>query len=171
MGNCQGAEAATIVILHPSNKVERIYWSVSANEVMVSNPGHYVAMIINSPAAKTENCTPVKQLKLLRPDDTLLIGQVYRLVSFEDVLKEFAEKKCKKLGKLLKERGALNLEPKNSNSKSKSKLANCSSDKTEQDVQNLGNSGGGGGGSSVGRHHGGGGQWRPTLESIAEIRS
>ncbi|CAI9758477.1 unnamed protein product [Fraxinus pennsylvanica] len=164
MGNCQAAEAATVVILHPNNKVERICWSVSANEVMASNPGHYVALIITSPAAKTRNGTPVKQLKLLRSEDTLLIGQVYRLVSFEDVLKEFAEKKCKKLGKLLKERGALNLEPKNS--KSKSNPANCSSDKTEQDAQHPGSSRGGRG---TGRHHGGGGQWRPALQSIAEI--
>ncbi|CAA2970604.1 uncharacterized protein LOC111367260 [Olea europaea var. sylvestris] len=163
MGNCQAAEAATVLILHPNNKVERIYKSVCANEVMASNPGHYVALIITSPAAKTGNGTPVKQLKLLRPDDTLLIGQVYRLVSFEDVLKEFAEKKCKKLGKLLKERGALNLEPKK---KSKSKPANCSSHKTQQDVQHLSSSGRGRG---TGRHHVGGGQWRPALQSIAEI--
>lgn len=27
--------------------------------------------------------TPTKHLKLLRPDDTLLIGRVYRLVSYE----------------------------------------------------------------------------------------
>ncbi|KAL0332352.1 UNVERIFIED_CONTAM: hypothetical protein Scaly_2136700 [Sesamum calycinum] len=100
MGNCQAAEAATVVIHHPGgNKVERIYWSVSANEVMRSNPGHYVAMVIASPAARTENGTPVKQLKLLRPDDTLLLGQK-------------AAKKCVKLGKLLKERGAFNIDTK-----------------------------------------------------------
>lgn len=84
MGNCQAAEAATVVIQHPGgNKVQRIYWSVSANEVMNSNPRHYVAVVIASPAAKSENGTPVKRLKLLRPDDTLLLGQVYRLISFE----------------------------------------------------------------------------------------
>lgn len=84
MGNCQAAEAATVVIQHGGNRVERIYWSVSANEIMASNPGHYVAMVIASPAVRTtENGTPVKQLKLLRPEDTLLLGQVYRLVSFE----------------------------------------------------------------------------------------
>ncbi|RVX23673.1 hypothetical protein CK203_000758 [Vitis vinifera] len=110
MGNCQAAEAATVVIQHPGNKIERIYWSVSAHEVMTSNPGHYVALVVTSPTAKSENGTPLKQLKLLRPDDTLLIGQVYRLVSFEDVLKEFAAKKSVKLGKLLKERGGLGLE-------------------------------------------------------------
>lgn len=83
MGNCQAAEAATVVIQHPGNKIERIYWSVSANEIMGSNPGHYVALVVTSPTMKNENGTPVKQLKLLKPDDTLLIGQVYRLVSFE----------------------------------------------------------------------------------------
>lgn len=83
MGNCQAAEAATVVIQHPGNKIERVYWSVSANEVMSSNPGHYVALVVTSPTLKNENGTPLKQLKLLRPDDTLLIGHVYRLISFE----------------------------------------------------------------------------------------
>ncbi|XP_028098929.1 uncharacterized protein LOC114298532 [Camellia sinensis] len=120
---------------HPGNKIERFYWSVSANEVMSANPDHYVTLVmkrlvkdevtaesgggqghVGEPrslrhtcrnlTSKSENRTPVKQLKLLRPDDTLLIGQVYRLISFEDVLKEFAAKKCVKLGKLL-QRGAL----------------------------------------------------------------
>jgi len=83
MGNCQAAELATVVIHHPGNKVERIYWSVSAHEVMNSNPGHYVALVVSSPTLKSENGMPLKHLKLLRPDDTLLIGQVYRLISFE----------------------------------------------------------------------------------------
>lgn len=83
MGNCQAAEAATVVIQHPGNKIERIYWSVSANVIMNSNPGHYVALLATSPTLKSENGLPVKQLKLLRPDDTLLIGRVYRLISFE----------------------------------------------------------------------------------------
>ncbi|KAJ4844184.1 hypothetical protein Tsubulata_000847 [Turnera subulata] len=112
MGNCQVAEAATVVIQHPGNKVERIYWFVSAHEIMNSNPGNYVALVVTSPTLRAENGLPVKQLKLLRPDDTLLIGHVYRLVSFEDVLKEFAAKKCVKLGKLLKQRGGLGAETK-----------------------------------------------------------
>ncbi|XWS29692.1 hypothetical protein CRYUN_Cryun24cG0051900 [Craigia yunnanensis] len=137
MGNCQAAEAATVVIQHPGNKIERIYWSVSANEIMSSNPGHYVALLVTSPTLKNENGMPLKQLKLLKPDDTLLIGQVYRLISFEDVLKEFSAKKCVKLGKLLKERGGVGLGmelkrkdlPTASNLKPKlnSKSDNCSS--------------------------------------------
>lgn len=84
MGNCQAAEAATVVIQRPGGAVQRIYWSVSANEVMASNPGHYVAVVTVS--ARSENGVPVKQLKLLRPDDTLHIGHVYRLISFEGLM-------------------------------------------------------------------------------------
>lgn len=88
MGNCQAAEAATVVIQHPeNNKIERIYWSVTANEIMSSNPGHYVALVVTSPTLKNENGLPLKQLKLLKPDDALLIGQVYRLISFEGIVK------------------------------------------------------------------------------------
>uniref|UniRef100_A0A5B6ZPU8 DUF4228 domain-containing protein n=1 Tax=Davidia involucrata TaxID=16924 RepID=A0A5B6ZPU8_DAVIN len=174
MGNCQAAEAATVVIQHPGNKVERIYWSVSAHEVMTSNPGHYVALVVTSPTAKSENGKPLKQLKLLRPDDTLLIGQVYRLISFEDVLKEFAAKKCVKLGKLLKQSGGLSGEKKkvsggpcpNPNS------SNGPSVEMEREVYQLGSSSGSRG-MGMGRHHGGGGggggQWKPALQSIAEV--
>ncbi|KAK8544279.1 hypothetical protein V6N13_034641 [Hibiscus sabdariffa] len=189
MGNCQAAEAATVVIQHPApgNKIQRIYWSVTANEIMGSNPGHYVALVVTSPTLKNENGTPLKQLKLLKPDDTLLIGHVYRLVSFEDVLKEFAAKKCVKLGKLLKENGGLGLgmglkrkdlptTASNMNQKLNTKSDNGSDVKVEQEVNRSGSGGGGGGGGGgsryMGRHHGGGsggGQWRPALQSIAEI--
>ncbi|XP_011031305.1 PREDICTED: uncharacterized protein LOC105130466 [Populus euphratica] len=174
MGNCQAAEAATVVIQHPGNKIERIYWSVSAHEIMNSNPGHYVAHVVTSPTTRTENGLPLKQLKLLRPDDTLLIGHVYRLVSFEDVLKEFAAKKCVKLGKLLKESRGLGGEMKRKNS---SDLLNPISNsdnsiKVEQEVNRLGSNGGSTSSSSrggVGMHYGaGGGQWKPALQSISE---
>ncbi|GFY93716.1 hypothetical protein Acr_09g0001620 [Actinidia rufa] len=109
MGNCQTAEAATVIIQHPGDKVERIYGSVSAHEVMYSNPGHYVALVFTSPAEDSDNGVAAKRLKLLRPGDTLLMGQVYRLISFEDVLKVFAEKKSVKLAKLL-ERGGFSMD-------------------------------------------------------------
>ncbi|PWA75988.1 hypothetical protein CTI12_AA238100 [Artemisia annua] len=113
MGNCQAAEAAAVVIMHPgNNKIERIYYSVSARDVMSLNPGHYVGVIVTMQGPNSENGMPVKKLRLLKPEDMLLIGNVYRLVCFEDVLKEFAAKKCVKLGKLLKERGVLVLEKK-----------------------------------------------------------
>ncbi|KAK6146713.1 hypothetical protein DH2020_020582 [Rehmannia glutinosa] len=86
MGNCHAAEAATMVVQHPGgNKVDRIYWSVSANEIMNSNPGHYVVQVVAAATAKN-GLPAVKQVKLLRPDDTLVIGQVYRLISFEDLI-------------------------------------------------------------------------------------
>ncbi|KAL2504737.1 hypothetical protein Adt_20358 [Abeliophyllum distichum] len=167
MGNCQAAEAAAAVIQQPGNKVERFYSAVSAHEIMTSNPGHYVALVINSP----ENGSPVKQLKLQRPEDTLLIGQVYRLISFEDVLKEFAAKKSVKLGKLLKERGSLDLEPNKTLAagpypNSNSRLANGCSAKMGQELLGLGSSTNCG--RCVGRHRVGG-PWRPTLQSIAEF--
>ncbi|XP_052195312.1 uncharacterized protein LOC127803253 [Diospyros lotus] len=163
MGNCQAAEAATVVIQHPGNKVERIYWSVSAHEIMNANPGHYVALVVNSPTVKLDNGTPARQLKLLRPDNTLLIGQVYRLISFEDVLKEFAAKKCLKLGKLL-ERGGIGLEKTKlcggSNLNRSPNPENCPTIKVQHQVYRVGSSGGKGGG---------GGQWKPALQSIAEV--
>lgn len=79
MGNCQAADAATVVIIvHPGYKVETIYCSVTAADVMNSNPGHYVAQLI-----KTDNGLPVKQLKILQPHHTLLLGQVYRLITYQ----------------------------------------------------------------------------------------
>lgn len=166
MGNCQAAELATVVIHHPGNKVERIYWSVSAHEVMNSNPGHYVALVVSSPTLKSENGMPLKHLKLLRPDDTLLIGQVYRLISFEDVLKEFASKKCGKLGKLLKESGNHGIQMKHRDFRA----PNPSPVKVERETQRTESNGSRSTNRSVGRHIvGGSGQWRPALQSIAEF--
>lgn len=80
MGNCQAAEAEAVVILRPGNKIQRIYSSVvTARHVMSSNPGHYVAVVVTL----FENGLPVKKLKLLRPDDSLLVGKVYLLICFD----------------------------------------------------------------------------------------
>nr|AFK44739.1 unknown [Lotus japonicus] len=169
MGNCQAAEAATVVIQHPGNKIERIYWSLSANQVMNLNPGHYVALVLMSSENNNNNGTPLnsKHLKLLRPEDTLLIGQVYRLISFEDVLKEFASKKSGKLGKLLKERGTHGVHLKHKDSRATSSDTPI---KVEQDIQRMGNNGSSSNNKGVRRHfNGGSGHWRPALQSIAEI--
>ncbi|THU64345.1 hypothetical protein C4D60_Mb01t25520 [Musa balbisiana] len=117
MGNCQAAEAATVVIQHPGGRVERAYWSLTASQVMAANPGHYVAVIIvapppsalNSADASSSAChdsgggrgARVKHLRLLRANDTLHIGHVYRLVSFQDVPREFASKRQVRLSRLL----------------------------------------------------------------------
>ncbi|CAA7034638.1 unnamed protein product [Microthlaspi erraticum] len=177
MGNCQAAEAATVVIHHPAeNKVERIYWSVTASDVMKSNPGHYVAVVVTSTTQRNEKGSPLKQLKLLRPDDTLLIGHVYRLVSFEEVLNEFATKKCVKLGKLLKEGGGLELKKKTKHGKKTDRetgRTNPNSDLKEDGANDTVAEEDGGDG-FMRRSHGGrrgGGGWRPALRSIPEFGS
>ncbi|KAL6649412.1 hypothetical protein ACP70R_013636 [Stipagrostis hirtigluma subsp. patula] len=103
MGNCQAAEAAAVLIQHPGGgRTDRAYWALSAGDVMAANPGHYVAAVITAPPAAGDpsGAAPVKHLKLLRPDDTLLLGRVYRLVSFEEVLREFASKRQVKLSRV-----------------------------------------------------------------------
>ncbi|XP_057500553.1 uncharacterized protein LOC130784631 [Actinidia eriantha] len=164
MGNCQTAEAATVIIQHPGDKVERIYGSVSAHEVMYSNPGHYVALVFTSPEEDSDNGAAAKRLKLLRPGDTLLMGQVYRLISFEDVLKVFAEKKSVKLAKLL-ERGGFSMEK---TKPSGGPTLNPNPNPNHPSIQaefRLGSS------SSrvTGKHNVGGGQWKPALQSIEEV--
>ncbi|ERN18602.1 hypothetical protein AMTRI_Chr12g239130 [Amborella trichopoda] len=157
MGNCQAAEAATVVIEHPDGKIQRIYWSVSANEIMTLNPGHYVAAITVSPTAKSENGAPLRQLKLLRPDDTMHIGHVYRLISFEEVLKEFSGKKYARLSRLL----SLQKKPRSNGGGERRETSSRSDSeklpKPERDVHKSG--------TRVARH----GQWRPALQSIAEV--
>ncbi|KAL1196466.1 hypothetical protein V5N11_023157 [Cardamine amara subsp. amara] len=182
MGNCQAAEAATVLIHHPAeNKVERIYWSVTASDVMRSNPGNYVAVVVTSPTLKNEKGSPLKQLKLLRPEDSLLIGNVYRLVSFEEVLNEFATKKCVKLGKLLKEGGGLDLTKKKKKKQRKNvdqetgRINPNSDPDPNQDGANDTVAEEDGGDGFLRRSHGGGrgggGGWRPALGSIPEFGS
>ncbi|CAN6324165.1 unnamed protein product [Urochloa humidicola] len=63
---------------------------------MAANPGHYVAAVIvpaDDAAADASRAAKKRRLKLLRPDDTLALGGVYRLVSFEEVLREFVSKR------------------------------------------------------------------------------
>jgi len=94
MGNCQAAEAAAVVIQHPGGKVERLYGAATAAEVMRSNPGHYVALVVlrvsrpgsggggDGGGAKPDPAgAKITKVKLLKPKDTLLLGQVYRLIT------------------------------------------------------------------------------------------
>jgi len=93
MGNCQAVDAAALVIQHPSGKIERLYWPVSASEVMRTNPGHYVSLII--PLAVPPDQGQINQeqkavlftrVKLLRPNETLTLGHAYRLVTTQGIL-------------------------------------------------------------------------------------
>jgi len=99
MGNCQAIDAAALVIQHPSGKIERLYWPVSASDVMKMNPGHYVSLIIPLPLPDQENQPPEQKtvrftrVKLLRPNDTLALGHAYRLVTSQEVKKVLRAKK------------------------------------------------------------------------------
>ncbi|XP_027338922.1 uncharacterized protein LOC113852755 [Abrus precatorius] len=110
MGNCHAIDAATLVIQHPSGKVDKFYAPVSASHVMKTNPGHYVALLISTtlcPTKDIENCpnksdnttNPVRltRIKLLKPTDTLVLGQVYRLITTQEVMKGLREKQKAKM--------------------------------------------------------------------------
>ncbi|XP_059638439.1 uncharacterized protein LOC132280736 [Cornus florida] len=105
MGNCQAIDNATLVIQHPCGRVENLYWPVTASEVMKTNPGHYVALLLNTTlcpstatatATTTNNPVRITRIKLLRPTDTLVLGQVYRLITAQEVMKGLWAKKYAK---------------------------------------------------------------------------
>ncbi|KAI3516320.1 hypothetical protein L1887_15234 [Cichorium endivia] len=100
MGNCQAIDAAALVIQHPTGKIERMYWSVTASEVMKMNPGHYVSIIIPLPpkdGEEDDKTIRFTRVKLLRPSDTLVLGRAYRLVTTNDVMKVVRAKRHAKL--------------------------------------------------------------------------
>ncbi|GMQ10190.1 hypothetical protein CsSME_00053288 [Camellia sinensis var. sinensis] len=89
MGNCQAIDNATLAIQHPCGRVDKLYWPVNASEVMKMNPGHYVALLLTTTTTTTtgshnsSNSVRITRIKLLRPTDTLILGQVYRLITTE----------------------------------------------------------------------------------------
>ncbi|KAL4336228.1 hypothetical protein GQ457_07G016710 [Hibiscus cannabinus] len=98
MGNCQAVDAAALVIQHPSGRLERLYWSIQASEVMRMNPGHYVSLIIPLPVSPEEQGSTVRftRVKLLRPTETLTLGHAYRLITSQEVVKVLRAKKYAK---------------------------------------------------------------------------
>ncbi|KAJ8569838.1 hypothetical protein K7X08_006415 [Anisodus acutangulus] len=104
MGNCQAVDAAALVIQHPTGKIDRMYWPISASEVMKMNPGHYVSLIIPLPISSSDDNSDDKtvrftSVKLLRPTDTLVLGRAYRLVTTQEVMKVLRAKKHAKMKK------------------------------------------------------------------------
>ncbi|CAL0314040.1 unnamed protein product [Lupinus luteus] len=101
MGNCQAVDAAVLVIQHPCGKIDRLYWPVTASEVMKTNPGHYVSLIIPLPESqqqqqqKNQEHKTVRftRVKLLRPNETLNLGHAYRLITTQEVMKVLKAKK------------------------------------------------------------------------------
>ncbi|XP_027361378.1 uncharacterized protein LOC113869312 [Abrus precatorius] len=104
MGNCQAVDAAVLVIQHPCGKIERLYWPVTASEVMRTNPGHYVSLIIPLPVQPHDQNQDHKtvrftRVKLLRPNETLNLGHAYRLITTQEVMKVLKAKKHAKTRK------------------------------------------------------------------------
>ncbi|KAK9064510.1 hypothetical protein SSX86_015892 [Deinandra increscens subsp. villosa] len=104
MGNCQAVDAAALVVQHPSGKIERMYCSVTAGEIMKMYPGHYVSLIIPLPGAENHDGSGNKtvrftRVKLLRPSDTLVLGRAYRLVTSHEVMKVLRAKRQAKMNK------------------------------------------------------------------------
>ncbi|CAL9753838.1 unnamed protein product [Musa acuminata subsp. burmannicoides] len=83
MGNCQAPEA--VVIQHPGGREEQLYWPMSAADVMKSNPGYHVALVTLCVSEERGDggggVVRLTRVRLLKPKDVLLLGQVYRLVT------------------------------------------------------------------------------------------
>ncbi|XP_024396601.1 uncharacterized protein [Physcomitrium patens] len=93
MGNCHAVDPVCATVEHPNGKVEKLYFSSSAQQLMLQYPGHYVALVSPPPTPIADCPAHVKRkLKLLPPGTMLNIGSCYRLVSFEDVLSEMSDK-------------------------------------------------------------------------------
>ncbi|KAL4569608.1 hypothetical protein LXL04_025249 [Taraxacum kok-saghyz] len=158
MGNCQAVDAAALVIQHPSGKIERMYSSASASEIMKMNPGHYVSLIIPLPGAETQDTSGNKtvrftRVKLLRPTDTLVLGRAYRLVTSHEVMKVLRAKRQAKMKKELPESMA---EKEETSSETENSSQVVTHERTYR--QRSG---------SFSRSK----SWRPSLQSISEAAS
>ncbi|KAJ4846519.1 hypothetical protein Tsubulata_030938 [Turnera subulata] len=143
MGNCQAVDAAALVIQHPSGKIERLYWPVTASEVMRTNPGHYVSLIIPLPNSSSgeehqEQKTTVQftRVKLLRPSDTLALGHAYRLVTTQEVMKVLRAKKSAKMNRQQSEAAAAAVDKSQAAISDKQKASDCQLQGRKSDVEN-----------------------------------
>nr|XP_018681720.1 PREDICTED: uncharacterized protein LOC103985374 isoform X3 [Musa acuminata subsp. malaccensis] len=100
MGNCQAPEA--VVIQHPGGREEQLYWPMSAADVMKSNPGYHVALVtlcVSEERGDGGGVVRLTRVRLLKPKDVLLLGQVYRLVTSQEVTMALRARKQEKLNK------------------------------------------------------------------------
>ncbi|XP_009762319.1 uncharacterized protein [Nicotiana sylvestris] len=167
MGNCQAIDAAALVIQHPSGKIERTDWPVSANEVMKMNPGHYVTLVIPLPnsASGQDKTVPFTRVKLLRPTDTLVLGRVYRLVTTQEVMKVL---RAKKHGKMRKKQQELKENSENQRSSCELEAGNSEPDKDSEALEHERQK------QRPGMSHSAAARsksWRPSLQSISESSS
>uniref|UniRef100_A0A0E0DZM4 Uncharacterized protein n=1 Tax=Oryza meridionalis TaxID=40149 RepID=A0A0E0DZM4_9ORYZ len=183
MGNCQAAEAATVVVQHPGGRVERLYWATTAAEVMRANPGHYVALVTlrvaeekrpppppPPPPARAERRGTVRvtRVKLLKPQDTLLLGQAYRLITVDEVTRALQAKKEEKSRRAAAQHHHLESKPAAAAAAAGVRINSGGDDHTQLD-ENLDQHDRDGQRSSSATHsrHR---QWRPSLHSIAEMQ-
>ncbi|XP_063948677.1 uncharacterized protein LOC108203449 isoform X2 [Daucus carota subsp. sativus] len=103
MGNCQAIDNASLVIQQPSGRVDKMYTGVPASDIMKTNPGYYVALLLTTtlyPPSSNNQPLRITRIKLLRPTDNLLLGHTYRLLSSQEVMKGlWAKKYAKKQNK------------------------------------------------------------------------
>ncbi|KAK1608307.1 hypothetical protein QYE76_031980 [Lolium multiflorum] len=189
MGNCQAADAAAVVIQHPGDgKVERLYWPATAADVMRKNPGHYVALVVlhvsgagdakTDPAVAGGGGARITKVKLLKPKDTLLLGQVYRLITSQEVTKAVQARRQEKMrvcDEVIEQQQQQRprLHRRRQPPRPRGDAATEANDEQRQptDHQELRrlekdrhrSVTGGGGGAGRGRH------WRPSLQSITEL--
>ncbi|URE03501.1 hypothetical protein MUK42_19779 [Musa troglodytarum] len=101
MGNCQAPEA--VVIQHPGGREEQLYWPMSAADVMKSNPGYHVALVTLCVSEQRGDggggVVRLTRVRLLKPKDVLLLGQVYRLVTSQEVTLALRARTQEKLNK------------------------------------------------------------------------
>ncbi|XP_050373777.1 uncharacterized protein LOC126791374 [Argentina anserina] len=192
MGNCQAIDAAALVIQHPSGKIERLYWTISASEVMRLNPGHYVSLII--PLTATESGSDhhhqeeemqeqkggggggggtvrFTRVKLLRPNEILALGHAYRLVTTQEVMEVLRAKKYAKTKKLQVE--SL-LERTSRTAVSEKQNSSCDETENKENISHATNherrpprTASGNAAGAVMRSK----SWRPSLQSISEAGS
>ncbi|KAF9625716.1 hypothetical protein IFM89_026296 [Coptis chinensis] len=181
MGNCQAIDAASLVIQHPSGRVERFYWPLTVSEVMRMNQGHYVALVITLPALPSQEEKAVNhgegggirytRVKLLRPTDSLVLGQAYRLITSEDVMKGLWEKKYAKMKKKKEfqstERPLERVQEKKDLQHEMEAKRRSESEKMNQPVKHERNRQKTPSSASMARSR----QWRPSLQSISEAGS
>ncbi|XP_020574839.1 uncharacterized protein LOC110020899 [Phalaenopsis equestris] len=101
MGNCQTNDAAAVVIQHTDGHAERLYWPTTADAGMRNHPDHYVAHITlsrdgrkpSAAVAAASSSVRLTKIRLLKHKEMLLIGEVYRLMTSEEVTKELRARK------------------------------------------------------------------------------
>ncbi|XP_037441195.1 uncharacterized protein LOC119309264 [Triticum dicoccoides] len=181
MGNCQAAEAAEVIIQHPGGKVERLYWPTPAAEVMKTNPGHYVALVIlrlspeDKAAAGDEAAAAaavagagaaakITRVKLLKPKDVLHLGQVYRLITAQEVTKALRARKNDKMRRCeaIKQQHDQLRRGDGAEQGASDKDANAKAKQRGEKDRHRGSGGAQPAGGGRGRH------WRPSLQSISE---